>query len=177
MRRYGIATSTLFTRLWGTLGQAERNDIANAQLTLESFANVTAALGLLTLTVAATSMARTIALLRGGSGVDVDWWTLQFVAGGAALCYGAYSAAVFAFESVAENITRLIDLHRVRILTAFGFAPPQTFGEEQAIFRELHDFFTKGTDHVLKRRKLEARTKPAAPAVVPVPAPAPPKTS
>lgn len=154
-RRYGIATSTLWTRLWGVLGQAERQEIANAQLRVEMLANMAVAFAAVAVLVAVGSVYRAVRVT--GMALVIDWWAVAFTLACLGLALAAYKSAVYAFGGVADGIIRLVDLHRVRVLMTFGLAPPETFEEERAMFRELNAFFSNAISTNLDKRKLKSR--------------------
>jgi len=151
--RYNIATSTLWTRLWGVLGQAERQEIANAQLRVEVLANMTVAFAATGAIATAASVYRAVRV--AGAAIVIDWWTVAFTAVCLALTAGSYRTAVYAFGGVADGIIRLIDLHRVRVLMTFGLAQPATFADERAMFKELAEFFGNAMFEDLGKRTLD----------------------
>ena len=156
--RYGIATSALWTRLWGVLGQAERQEIANAQLRVEMLANMTVAFAFVALLSAGTSIYRAVRV--NSTALVIDWWTVLFAAVCVALTMASYRTAVYAFGGVADGITRLVDLHRVRVLTTFGLESPATFADERAMFGELRTLFANGDATALASRPLRKAKTP-----------------
>lgn len=151
--RYGIATSTLWTRLWGVLGQSERQEIANAQLRVEMLANMTVVFAAIAVITAAVSIYRAVSI--AGTNLVVDVWSVAFASGAIALMIGSYRTTVHTFGGVADGIIRLVDLHRARVLTTFGLAQPATFAEERAMFRELNAFFANGYVVDIEKRPLK----------------------
>lgn len=140
-RRYGIATSTLWARLWGLLDEKDRAAVADAQLALETLANLTIASWLLASGVLLHAGLASVRATRPG----VDGPGLLGPAVFASVCVLLAlllnRSAVLAFDGVAEHITRLVDLHRIKLITAVGYKAPATVSEETAAFEELNTFF------------------------------------
>jgi len=128
----------LWSRLWGVLGQAERQEVIDAQLGVETFVNLCVAFSITSIAVGVSAIATSIRS-------SADWWGLVCSAVFAGFAVGSYDAAVFAFSGVSDSIIRCIDLYRVRVLLTFGLAAPKTFREEREMFEDLNALFAHAT--------------------------------
>jgi len=153
--RYGIPTSTLVHRLGGAMPEAERKEIGDARLQVETLVNLSAAMAAL---AAAVGLSAGLAALRNLRPVGPDLlvratgfaldeplaWSLRiaaFVVAPALLAWLFYRAAVVSQGELAEKVVRAVDLHRLALATALGFERPETVGEEQELWAELASFF------------------------------------
>jgi hypothetical protein len=148
-RRYQIDTSALWVRIWGVLSADERGQVVDAQLRVEALASFCVSLFALALTIAAAwaigerPEPGTPVVAVGTYLLPRALWT-ALLAGGSLLLAGmSYRAAEFAFGTLAETITRLVDLHRTKLLLALGYEPPKTVAEELEIWAELRAFFAQ----------------------------------
>ena len=161
-RRYQIDTSTLWTRLAGILSKESRDEIADAQLSVEVLTNLSVGalvFGALVLSHAlyATYVTLSAQCRIGWSAAasclpHIDCLPPVFFNLRAALVVGLsaflsfvfYRGAVYAFGTVAEKMVKMIDLQRLQLIAALGYKFPQTVGEELEIFDELQRFFAQG---------------------------------
>jgi hypothetical protein len=147
-QRYGISTSTLWTRLWGILSKAEQQEVADGQLGVEVAANIVLTLSILTLFVAGDSVR-----IMVDSTLELEWRAAAFIAAPAFLVVAGYRVAVHAVGNLADRIIRLVDLKRLRLLQALGFGVPASIAQEQELFQELQLFFDQASA-LTPRRKL-----------------------
>lgn len=160
-QRYGIDTGSLWLRLWGILTADERNTVSGAQLGLETLSNIAFVFLLLSGLVLVGAAGQLIAGLRLGRAVDVAWPDVLLFLAFVTLARIAYNACVFAFETVAERVVRLVDLRRLHLLTALGYDAPKTVDEERQMWSELRGFFATA-DRRLPTRPLTVPPPPAA---------------
>jgi hypothetical protein len=149
-KRYGIDTSTLLIRIWGVTTAEEQKDVADAQLSVETFLTVAAAFLVLASSVIVIWWRRELI-----QPYVIDWRTIGTILGATLLSIASYRASVTAFGAVEERILRLVDFKRLAVLEAFGYAAPETVAEERNQLEELRAFFTMG-----QARSAERRLKP-----------------
>lgn len=128
-KRYGIDTSTLWKRMWGVLSKEDRKEVSDAQLNVEVLANLSVAFVALTLGVILFSKS-----------------DLLFILIPLFMALVSYRAAIYAAGALTEAVVRLVDLHRLHLIDALGFKSPRTVYDERKLFKELHSFFSKGTE-------------------------------
>ncbi len=153
-RRYHVDTSTLWTRLRGVLSKEEREEVGDAQLAVEATVGTAAALVLLGACV-------TVFLpLTDGfrfSARNSAYAFLPFLA-----AYLLYRSAVLSFDHLAETVKRLLDLHRLKLIEASGYARPETVDDELELLRELGAFWRQANPRKPMRRLAKPSDKPAA---------------
>ena len=143
-KRYGITTSTMWRRLVGVIPKEDRQEIADVQLSIEALTNLcVAAAGLCVAFLIAS--APSVALATLGGPRTIDWRTVFLVGAALILSAASYGGAVYASGALCENVMRLVDLHRLKLVSAMGLKSPRTVGEERATFVELKSLFVKGT--------------------------------
>lgn len=142
-RRYGISTSTLWTRLWGTLADSERQPVSEAQLDLHMMVNLSAASALVAASVALRALPESLAAVKSGS-AQLNLRALLFTLGAVLLFRIFYQGSLSAFQVVAEQVIRLTDLKRRPFIEAMGFSLPPSLASERELFCELNNFFGDG---------------------------------
>jgi hypothetical protein len=140
--RYGMHSSTMLTRLLIVLAPEERAALADSRLSVEVLVNLSVAMLLTSGFVALQHLKLFAATLF----VGLDWSgrAFAFLSLPLGLAWIFYWAAVFAFDSFAEKVTRLIDTNRLALLEKLGFERPERVSEEQALWTELAKFFDYG---------------------------------
>jgi len=139
--RYGMATVTMWDRLWWVLPAAARQEISDLRLSVETlltlcFALSVSAIGIGVLIV--SSMTPTLA-------PDLPPPTLQRILLGLAsaiFAVGCYRGTIFAVKALAAKMMTLTDAYRLQLLVALGFKP-KTIKDEVEIFSELNLFFVQ----------------------------------
>ncbi len=140
--RYGLDTGSLWNRLWGVLSQEERQGVTDGQLGVEAFANLSMALGILSVSIVWEAIRR-IATGIQSRDYSTSWRAVILSLIAMWLALMSYRAAVSAFDALSERVIRLIDLRRLHLIRALGFKTPATVSEEKAIFAELRGFFSQ----------------------------------
>ena len=72
----------------------------------------------------------------------------------------SYQGAIYAFSTLAEKMVRLVDLHRLQLISALGYKSPATVKEELDILKELNEFFTQSNNSRDPTRPLVKLEKP-----------------
>jgi hypothetical protein len=147
-RRYAIDTSALWVRLWGVLTAEERTQIGDAQLRVEALVTLSVALAALAGTVVLSWLLGERPVPDAGFSVGVFVlhgmrWAIAVVAASVVLSILTYHSAVFAYRGLAEGIIRLVDLNRLKLLTALGYPLPKTVSAELGLWKELRGFFAQ----------------------------------
>jgi hypothetical protein len=142
--RYGIDTSTLWTRLWFVLPQAVRDEVSDEKLNIEVCINLAVAsilVAFLPVFGDIHDCSRSISIL-GLRCVHFRYLWFLFAL---ALAFFAYRGAVLAVSGMAGKMKALIDLYRLRVLAALGFRPA-TIADELALFKELQRFLAQANE-------------------------------
>ncbi len=157
-KRYGMPTTTLWSQLFPHLTSEQSAGAINAQLLVHMLLNVSVAAGLLLALVSLEALAETVRYASRHPGVGtLNVRAVLYVAASAAGAWGAYLAAVSAFDTACDQICRQIDIRRTKVLEGLGYQVPATVAEERVIFEELHEFLESGTGPLDSRpRKLSA---------------------
>jgi hypothetical protein len=153
--RYGIHTSTLWTRLRYNLDAENRKESADAQLGVEVLSNISTALGLLAL----YSLALTLANLFSGTTTLASHF-FPYAIFFSVFAWLAYRGAVFAFDLQSSKMIGLIDLNRRKVLTSMGFATPASLKEELELFGMLRGFFIQASKPEALLNKLPENQEP-----------------
>jgi hypothetical protein len=139
--RYGMATGTMWDRLWWVLPDRGRQEIADARLNVETLLNLGAVLLLSALGIAIAVIAALSHRLTGcPPDVSVGRILLGLVA--LILAIGCYRGAIFATDALATKMMTLIDTNRLQLLAGLGFVP-KTVTEEFGLLSELNAFFVQ----------------------------------
>lgn len=142
--RYGIDTATMWNRLWWILPKDAKEEVSDARLALEALLNLTIALMLAALAVAARQVSACgLKVAFDGSSCDASR-TLVFVAALCVLAVLVYKGVNFAMEVLAIKTTTLIDMYRLPMLQQLGFSPGK-IGDEMKLHAELKGFFTQSS--------------------------------
>lgn len=142
--RYNMDTSTLWVRLRPLLDSKDRDEVANAQLSVQVLLNIGAGLVLLSLLVLVPLYYNYenhnffLDLSR------LSWKQPFFTIISLILAWVAYHSALFAHDAMKEKMVGLIDLYRRKILTTMGFEEPESMQEELNLFQNLSYFFKDG---------------------------------
>jgi hypothetical protein len=147
--RYKIDTSTLLMRLRGALPAGMDTALDTSQVVVQTHINC------------ATSMA--ILALWECTRWDGAWHLLRqsiFFAIALAIAYLFYRAAIRAVGVVRENIISLVDVYRLRVIVAAGYAAPATVDEELEILKELRDFWTAASPRKAHRKLVVPQVTP-----------------
>lgn len=142
MERYGIDTTTLFTRLWSALPEIARGEVSDAKLGVEAF--VALAMSFSTLSVASL-FGKLSGNAISDAGLRTAWLIICL-----GLAYLSYRGAVASVAALATKTRALIDMHRLRVLAAFGYEP-KTIGDELALFGELQQFLAQAAERAPTR--------------------------
>lgn len=140
-QRYGIDTSTLWSRLWGVLEDKQQDEFRNAEQGVTALVNMWLVFCLLAVAMAVAEVLEVPRVWGAGARIDVR--AIGFMLGAALLAFLAYSAAVTAVGGMAEVMYRWIDLKRLDLLKALGLEPPRTVAEEATLFKELESFYAQ----------------------------------
>jgi hypothetical protein len=144
--RYKISTGTLWARLSVVLGAKETVDVGLASLAVQGAVNMATAFFLLAGFGIGSSLYSVVQWASSDHlQLSLHPRGLLIVAVSSMLAVGCYNAAVTAFDAVAEQIRRLVDVHRLKLITAVGYIAPQTVAQELAAFEELASFFDGAT--------------------------------
>jgi hypothetical protein len=129
-QRYGLATVTMWPRLYPHLSErvAQVVDDARNQLDL--------AVRLCVVLMVATLIAAVLLLAHG-------WWLLV-PAGTGVLAWVAYRAAVRAAARYGQRLGHAFDLHRFDMLQGLHYPLPDNPAEEWAFNQRLSQFFAEG---------------------------------
>jgi hypothetical protein len=146
-QRYGIATSTLWARLWAVLPEDDRKGVSDAQLMVHMLLNLSMASVVVGAMIVVDTL-HTWHVARMAQEVLRLNWLITICIAMAALCFARvfYLSAVAAFRVVQEHVTRLIDIHRGSLIVKLGFRSPQSLAQEKQFFKDLNAFFTGGSD-------------------------------
>jgi hypothetical protein len=146
-KRYGVDTSMLMTRLAGVLEDADRQGLSDARLSVEVLINLAVAMAAVAGVVLLEAI-RAIVI----SIAQLDFAPLRFDLRAAAFLVLAivfsvvfYRAAFHAYSRLAERVTRIVDLYRLKLIKGLGLPIPQDMDEEQRLWSQLKDFFWNGT--------------------------------
>jgi hypothetical protein len=145
-KRYGIPTSTLVQRLLGALPEADRKQIGDARLQVETLANLAASAVLLAAAVTVGSIAIGVRHVRAEGDLVLDPRTATFILVPALLGWLFYRAAVLASGELSDRLVRAVDLHRLKLIEKLGFARPRDVREERELWGELAAFFAGDGD-------------------------------
>jgi len=158
--RYGIDTATMWNRLWWILPKDAKQEVSDARLALEALVNLTIALTLAALAVAARQVSACgLTVAFDGSSCDTSR-TLVFIAVICILAILVYRGVNFAMEVLSIKTTTLIDMYRLPMLQQLGFSPG-TIGDEMKLHAELKGFFTQSSALEASRPIGPPRKKPS----------------
>jgi hypothetical protein len=161
-KRYNIDTTTIWRRIWGILPAREREEISDAKLSIEVTLNICVAFGLLGAAAAISVIFDVWSDVTSKSFVNLAliWHAIWFALGAEVFAFLMYKLAVQAASALAENIVRAVDLYRLKVIVALGYACPTKVVEELDLMAELSGFFTQGDsrrpDRLLKAVAPEA---------------------
>ena len=137
--RYGMATETMWDRLWWILPDRGRQEVADARLNVETLLNLGAVLLLSALGIGISVLAALSHRLPGYvPAISVGCVLLGLLS--LILAIGCYRGAIFAVDALAAKMKSLIDMNRLQLLAGFGFVP-KTVAEEFGMLSELNVFF------------------------------------
>ena len=139
--RYGIETSTLWSRTWWVLSEAEKESVASSKLAVQSLVNLSTSFLLAGLLIIVMAILGSIDALRG-SEYGVNWRALAFIPACFLLSWSCYFAATSAVDGLRERLVTLLDLNRLPTLAKLGFAPG-SFDQELTILSELRSYFVQ----------------------------------
>jgi hypothetical protein len=140
-RRYGMATATMWDRLWWVLPDRARQEIADARLNVETLLNLGA---VFLLSAIAIAVALIGVLSHRLTGCLPDVSVTRVLLGLVSLIFalGCYRGAIFAIDAVAAKMMSLIDTNRLQLLAGLGFVP-KTVADEFGVLSELNAFFVQ----------------------------------
>lgn len=178
-QRYGITTSTLWTRLWGVLSSDSRSEISDARLSMEVMTNFSIGFivfGILALLASSWETYSTLrshcrfAIVERFPNIPVtmncppdvifNGRALIGILLAFSLAVVFYHGAIYAFSTLAEKMIRLVDLHRLQLISALGYKTPAKVQEELDILKELNEFFTQPNNPRDPARALVQPPKP-----------------
>jgi hypothetical protein len=145
--RYGIETSTLWTRLWWVLKPEERESVAYSKLAVETFFNLAVAFGAAALCIAvSTSWEASVALYNyaaaASAGLSVNWKAVTFIFVCAMLAALSHRAVSPAVDVLRDKTVGLVEVRRLALLRELGFRP-RTVAEELMLWRKLKLFYVQ----------------------------------
>jgi len=159
-QRYGISTGVLWSRLADVIEAEQRDPVAQAQLNVYIYTNLSAALGCLAVAIGLHVAIETAVFLgelisawvnsQGSftsmydfdlSVVDVRATIALILSAGFSRVF--YVSAITAFDTVREKIISLVDFNRRVLLEKMDFATPKEVDDEKALFEDLHRFFVQ----------------------------------
>jgi hypothetical protein len=140
--RYGIATDTIWERLWWVLPSTAKQEVSDARLAVEVATNLGAALLLSAAGIAMIEVARNVSWFTLSSHAKTGQRATILIIASLILAAVAYRGAVFALDALASKMSALIDLHRLHLITSLGYSP-KTVLEESELWNELDHFFVQ----------------------------------
>lgn len=145
-KRYGIDTTTLLTRLAGVIESSDLEGLTDSRLTVEMLVNLAITMAALAVCVLTKSLAWIVIYgYRGEMGsLEFDARAVVFAVCSVVLVFVFYSAAVRAYDGLAEKTKRIVDLNRLKLIEGLGFEVPKDMDEERDLWTTMNGFFWNG---------------------------------
>ncbi len=161
--RYGIYTSVIWGRVWTLLNPADKSEVSETRLKMETYLNLivsTIISGLMVFIFAFQGWWNAVVYVVNQKSslevlvnLSIDWISLIYFVATALLLYVFHGQLLFAVDGFKEKITSLIDMKRLLVLKAMGFKVETVEGEKE-IFSKLQKFFVQN-NHLQDDCKLE----------------------
>lgn len=139
LTRYRCETGRIWKRLWGILPEKTKREVIDAQMEVHQFLNLSFLALLLCLGIGVT---RAVEVWRSAS---IDWRAVVYFLAGLIAWRAFYRAAIYSCGHLTETIVASVDLHRLRLVQAMGYAVPATVEEERILFQQLRVFWAQGS--------------------------------
>jgi len=148
--RYGIATVTMWDRMWWVLPATARQEISDARLNVETLLTLCTVLSFCAIGIGLA----TIGSLSARLSADLPVPSLAGILLGltsAIFAFGCYRGTIFAIKALAAKMMTLMDTYRLQLLAALGFKP-KTVKDEVDILSELNLFFVQARPRQQNRK-------------------------
>lgn len=140
-RRYGIDTSVLMVRLRGLLDAHDRTEINRVREAATAYLNLCVAFVLVLVWVGLVEATEAVSF---GAGGEPDPRAIGLIVAAAVASYTAYVAAVSTVDRLHDVLSQHVDLNRLRVLRALGYAAPTNLEEEKEALGALQSFYAQG---------------------------------